>query len=270
MEKNQPMSRRSFLKTLALVSAGGAAAATCLSGCKARRASSSQSYYTDRRDEIIKDNRKVFTAMRPLLAEKFNAGEADAIFEATFRRFDMLLPGLPYIGGAQNDLTANLVNSAVGLAFYQEMKERGAPVEETGRILFQAVASLYTSDPMSKMMGRLANGALAQDKIKKEAELSQTRTYPEDWVYEYVPGDGNFEFGIDYTECGICKYFKAQGAAELTPYMCLLDAPISRAMNTGLVRTQTLGRGDSRCDFRYKTGGPVRVEWDPGYVNGGK
>ncbi len=264
------MSRRSFIASLILVSASSAAAAACLSGCKGRRSSSPQSYYSDRRDDIIKENRKVFNAMRPLLAKKFNESEAGAIFEATFRRFDTLLPGLPYIGGAQNDLTANLVNSAVALAFYQEMKERSVPVEETGRILFQAVASLYSSDPTSKMMGRLANSTLAQEKIKKEATRSQLRTYAGDWVYEFVPGDGNFNFGIDYSECGICKYYRAQGAPELIPYMCLLDAPISRAMNTGLLRTQTLGRGDARCDFRYKTGGPVQVEWDPGYVNGGK
>lgn len=270
MEKKQTMPRRVFLRTLGLVTVGGAAAAAGLSGCKARSISTPQSYYADRRDEMIKENRKIFTAIRPLLAEKFNESEADRIYEATFRRFDTLLPVLPYIGGSKNDLTANLTNSAVALAFYQEMKACGASVEETGRILFQAVTSLYAADPMSKMMGRLANSTQAQEKIKKEAESSQKRAYSEDWVFEFVPGNGEFDFGINYTECGICKYFQAQGAQELTPYMCLLDAPISRAMNTGLVRTQTLARDDACCDFRYKTGRTVQVEWDPGYVHGGK
>ncbi len=260
--------RRKFLRALALLTACGAVAG--MYGCRVRPKSTPHSDYIDRRDEIVKENRKVFTAIRPLLAEKFSESEADAIFEATFRRFDTLLPDLPYIGGATNDLTANLVNSAVALAFYQEMKARGTMVEETGRILFQGITALYTADPMSKMMGRMANSALAQEKVKKEARVSQKHTYREDWVFEFVPGNGVFDFGIDYTECGICKYFKAQGAQEFTPYMCLLDAPISRAMNTGLVRTQTLARGGDRCDFRYKTGQTVQVEWDPGYVNGGK
>jgi hypothetical protein len=271
MENNpSSITRRTFLRTLALATLGSTAAEAGLSGCKARLKSTPQSYYTDRQAEIVKENRKVFTAMRPLLAEKFSAPEVNAIDEATFQRFDTLLPDLPYIGGSGNDLTANLENSAVALAFYQEMKARAVPVEETGRILFQAVTALYTADPMSKMMGRLANSTLAQDKVKKEAEASQQRIYPQDWVFDFVPGDGSFDFGIDYTECGICKYFQAQGAPELTPFMCLLDAPISRAMNTGLVRTQTLARGDGRCDFRYKTGGTIQMEWDPGYVNGGK
>ncbi len=171
MEKKQTMPRRVFLRTLGLVTVGGAAAAAGLSGCKARSISTPQSYYADRRDEMIKENRKIFTAIRPLLAEKFNESEADRIYEATFRRFDTLLPVLPYIGGSKNDLTANLTNSAVALAFYQEMKACGASVEETGRILFQAVTSLYAADPMSKMMGRLANSTQAQEKIKKEAEI---------------------------------------------------------------------------------------------------
>ncbi len=270
MNINHPMTRRAFIKTLACFTLGSAAIATGLGGCRARSTSTPESYYTDHRDAIIKENRKVFAAMRPLLVEKFGEKRADAISDSTFHRFDTFLPGLPYIGGAHNDLTANLVSSAAALAFYQEMKASGVEAAETGRLLFQGVTALYASDPMSGMMGRLANGALAQDKLKKEAEASQQRAYPGDWVFEFVPGDGDADFGIEYTECGIYKFFKAQRAEEFTPYMCLLDVPISRAMKTGLVRTQTLARGDGRCDFRYKTGRTVQVEWDPGYVDGGK
>jgi hypothetical protein len=270
MLTDQQITRRTFLKSLMVVTIGGTAAALGLGGCKPRNHSTPQSYYTDHRDDILKDNKPYFTQLRTLLADKLGESDADAVQKATIRRFDQLLPGLPYIGGGDNDLTTNLENSAAALAFYQELKSRGIPVEETGRLLFQAVASLYSGDMMNGVMGRLSNSSLAQDKLKKDAETSHQKTYTEDWVFDFIPGNSDFDFGIDYTECGICKYFKAQNAAELTPYMCLLDAPVSRAMNTGLVRTQTLARGDARCDFCYKSGRTVQVEWDPGFVNGGK
>jgi len=270
MIRNQTLSRRSFFRRMTLMMLGSAAVVMSNSGCRRKLSSTPESYYTDRREEILKDNRKIFTAIRPLLVEITSEGEASVIEKATIERFDVLLPDLPYIGGSQNDLTANLINSAVGLAFYQEMKEHDIDLKETGRILFQAVTSVYGSDPMSGMMGRLANGTLSQEKLQKEAEASQKKLYPEDWVFEFVDGNEDFDFGINYIECGIHKYFQTQDAQEFTPYMCLLDVPISRAMNTGLVRTQTLARGGTCCDFRYCTGRNVQVEWDPGFVNGGK
>ena len=91
--------------------------------------------------------------------------------------------------------------------------------------------------------------------MRREAELSQRRRYPGDWLYTFVEGDGKtFDYGVNYTECGICKFFKAQGVEGLIPYICLVDYPTSRALGTGLEREEAIGLGDKRCTFRYKRG----------------
>jgi hypothetical protein len=59
---------------------------------------------------------------------------------------------------------------------------------------------------------------------------------------------------MDTTECAICKFFHAQGADELTPYMCLTEFAVSKALNMGLVRTTTIAEGGEKCDPRYKRG----------------
>ena len=88
-----------------------------------------------------------------------------------------------------------------------------------------------------------------------------------DWVLTFVEGDGNtFDFGVDYIECGLCKYTHAQGADELTQYLCLGDFPASRVYDTGLVRTMTLACGGPRCDFRFKRGRPIEMEWTPDFL----
>ena len=71
------------------------------------------------------------------------------------------------------------------------------------------------------------------------------------------------------TECGILKFFRAQGAEEIVPYICVsMDGIFSQALNRGLVRTMTLAEGYDRCDFRYKMGRktsllPMKNGWPP-------
>ena len=108
-----------------------------------------------------------------------------------------------------------------------------------------------------------------KNELRQAGLVSQKRQYPADWVFALVEGDGNFDMGVDYQECGICKYYAAQKATELTPYLCLLDFPMSRAQNTGLVRSTTLAHGGARCDFRYKVGRDIQMEWTPDFLKAG-
>jgi hypothetical protein len=69
----------------------------------------------------------------------------------------------------------------------------------------------------------------------------------------YVEGDGaSFDYGFDYLECGICKFFHTQKADEFAQYMCRLDYPYAEAMGSELIRTSTIAENGLKCDFRYK------------------
>jgi hypothetical protein len=98
------------------------------------------------------------------------------------------------------------------------------------------------------------------DQRRQAAAISQQRRYPDDWVFDIVDNDkGNFEFGVDYIECGIVKYLTRQGASELAPYLCWLDYPLCTAMRVKLVRTETIAQGCERCNFRFSRGQAVEV-----------
>jgi hypothetical protein len=82
------------------------------------------------------------------------------------------------------------------------------------------------------------------------------------WVWSFVEGDGaEFDFGTDITECAIKKFLCAQGADELTPYLCRIDFAVSRAFGMGLSRTMTIAEGGEKCDFRYKRGRETKQGW---------
>ena len=212
-------------------------------------------YYVAQKSHLLKTLDKSMKHVQQTLIAHYGTDVAHQIAAETRQEFEQLLPQIPYIGGKKNRLTMNLVLSAAALALYRVMKAHGKPVKETGKILYNATEAeaTTTSRPKNWLIRRLMWSRFMKNKLKKLCLESQQRVYPENWVAYYVEGDNDtFDFGIDYTECAICKFLHKQDADELTPYLCLLDFPMSKANGTGLVRTTTLAEGGTRCDFRLK------------------
>ena len=254
--------RREFLRASACAAAG-----LCLTAC-APPIPTSANYYVANKTRIIKDLDPLLRQMRKLTAQSHGDALAATVASETMVEFEQLLPQLPYIGGDKNTLTDTLCQSAGALAFYQTMKAHGKSVDETGKIVYRTVEAIaFHPDVFSGVGGRMAHSKSVQNDFKRMAVASHKRIYPGDWVLTFVEGDGReFDFGVDYTECGIVKFYNAQGTDELAPYLCLGDFPISKALDTGLVRTTTLARGGPRCDFRYKSGRPIQMEWTPDFL----
>ena len=145
------------------------------------------------------------------------------------------------------------------------MKEKGLPAEIVGHMIYKLNEIDLESIPKQKA---LAEGAkkftpAALEKTKKWAKWTQQRQLPDNWVAEYIEGNGrDFDFGYDFSECAICKYFHSKKMPELAPFVCLNDFLRSQTLDTGLARNKTLGQGDNVCNFRYKKGRPVTQDWD--------
>ena len=267
MNSTIPISRRCFIHGALLLTASAGLAA-CAPGTATP--DSQQNYYVTHKKDVLKDIQGVLGYVEKIGASRYGAEEATRLKEETLTLSESMLPDLPYIGGASNDLTENLCQAVGALAFYRTMLAHGKTLAETGELLYRGVDAMVSSTPLAGASGRMALSKATQDELRQEAAISQQRQYTQDWVFHFVEGDGStFDMGVDYVECGICKYYAAQKASELTPYLCLLDFPVSRALNTGLVRITTLGQGGSRCDFRYKTGRDTQMEWTPDFLKAG-
>jgi hypothetical protein len=181
---------------------------------------------------------------------------------------------MPYIGGEENIFTEWLIFGVYYLAVYQVLKAEGLLVEEVGKVIydtFQAMANYPKW--MLRLVGRLKYGEKYVRRLKAAAVQTQEQRYPGDWVATFIEGDREeFDYGLDIMDCGICKFYRAQGAEELTPYLCLSDYVVSNALDRGLVRYQTLAEGAEVCDFRFKRGretfvNPLRDGWPPKFTN---
>lgn len=88
---------------------------------------------------------------------------------------------------------------------------------------------------------------------RKLGERSQKREYAGDFVVQYVESDGtNYEYGFDFTECGICKLFQAENAGQFTKHMCRIDYLTTSFNGIELIRSGTIANGQEKCDFRFR------------------
>lgn len=204
-----------------------------------------------------------------VLVARYGAETAAVMQREMLDEYRRLIPDIPYIGGRRNINAMPMTMAPYALALHRVVVRHGGSVEDTGELLHLITRSQLGRIPrvLRHWMGRQRFGGLRRRKLEKAARRSQARRYPGDWVFERIEGDGEtFDFGVDYTECGIVKYLHAQEADELGPYLCDLDYVMFEAMGIGLRRSKTLAWGCDRCDFRLSKQGVTTAPWPPEFV----
>jgi hypothetical protein len=213
-----------------------------------------QNYYTGQKKRLLKNHDKLIDLGMDTLNTRYD-GAGEQIAAETRREFEQLIPQIPYIGGKQNRLTDTIEQMTSLLALYRVLKARGVPVEEIGALVQQMATAHIESFPglARRMIGRLYMSQFWRKNTRKRALELQKRQYEGNFVYEVVEGNGDdFEWGVNYLECGVVKFFHQQAADEFTPYMCLIDNLMFPAMGVELVRQGTIANGCTHCDFRFK------------------
>ncbi|QVL36354.1 L-2-amino-thiazoline-4-carboxylic acid hydrolase [Aminirod propionatiphilus] len=187
-------------------------------------------------------------------------GEALNVTEKAWERFVALLPELPYIGGEDNPLTENLLGAAYEMGFYELLEERGLDVEAVAAVNRAALA-LYTRQKCPPE-GRAAMRE-AFFRAPSGGPDGPRKAFDGDWAARRVePGEGDgFDFGVDYSRCAIVDLYRSRGAQRFLPYLCANDYAVFEELGLCLERTETIGNGASRCDFRFRREGrPRHVE----------
>lgn len=251
------MNRREFLIGSAIAACGLAAGGGGL-------------YIATRDSDILDDH---VQGTEKALEVHLGADRAARLIQEIRHNYGALALEMPDIGGEENMFTEWLTYGAYYLAVYQVLKAEGQTVEQVGRVIYDTFVAMADYPKwLIRLVGRFKYNQAYVNKLREAATKTQERRYPGDWVATFIEGDGEtFDYGIDITECGICTFYRSQGAQELAPYMCLSDYVISDAFDRGLVRYKTLAEGASECDFRYKQGretfvNPLRDGWPPKFL----
>ena len=191
----------------------------------------------------------------------------DTMSREASQELEALIPQILFLGGERSVFTPMIIQTAEVVALYRVCKRHGWDARESGELLYE-VAEAYYAQSMSPMMkkntGLLMYSWPVKRMWRKATQETMKREYPENWVGEYVEGDGRtFEYGLDFTECAASKFLKRHGAVEVAPYICLGDYARMRALGIGFKRTHSINMGGELCDFRFVKGHETPRAWPP-------
>ena len=217
--------------------------------------------YVSRKSRLLKAFDRTVARSKQVFLASYEEQEATVLMREARRKYEDLIPQIPYIGG-RNPLRIFLFATSRYLAIYRTFREHGRTLDEAGRLVYEICEAEVQALPgwLCRVIGVLWFSRAVARRLRRRAALSQERKYPGGYVLTYVEGDSqDFDYGIDYTECATCKFLRAQDALELAPYVCAVDKISSEVLGWGLRRTMTLAEGAERCDFRFKKGGKTCV-----------
>ena len=215
-----------------------------------------------------------YDATRKVYKKRFGDDLSTSLINETKQAYENILPKIPYVGGKENIFSEWLNYGAYYLGVYQALSAHGHKLDDIGKIIYDTYETMadYPKWFLS-IVGHLKYGRKYEDKLRQAATVSQKQKYPGDFVSYFIKGTNEeFDYGLDITECGICKLYAAHGVDRLSRYMCLSDYVVSKAFGRGLVRHKTIAEGADKCDFRFKKGRdtfvyPLREGWPPQFID---
>ncbi len=219
-----------------------------------------KNYYVKKKRMLMRQFDAALTIGKKILIDYFGVDKFNELSTKTREDFEQLLPQIPYVGGKDNHLTDTLVSAVILLPLIRIFEKEGLDFNEIGKLTYDLYEAFYTFIPPT--VDIFSEEYISQ--IKEEAKKSKLRKYPDDWVYDFVEGDGEtFTWGMDYSECAVHKLYKSQGMEHTIPIVCIADFENARIQGYGLTRTQNIGNGAPICDFRFSKDGTTPKAWPP-------
>ncbi len=207
------------------------------------------------------------STLRSVLHHYFSPSDLQSILKMIPSSREQIYNALPFDScpdSKQDPLAGNLDNSITLIALYKILTRYGFEADNTGRLLYRCCKEFFELPPVMSHYREKGKRKFHQEyleKLKQRAGASKLGgCYG--FVFDFVlPGDSDtWEYGIDYTRCGILEAARTAGALEVMPYLCLADYPIYRAFGIGLRRSGNLGANNPCCDFRFYQDGKVMLE----------
>jgi len=229
----------------------------------------SKDYYIKRKGKLIKDFDRQLAILRNLLKKKFDQAKIDDILNQMRLEYEQIIPEIPYIGGQKNPMTIFLIYGMSDLAIFRILEKEGFTLREIGQFYYEFGEERYNR--RKKNLEKIGEDPSQYpfepqhiDMMKKLSEQSQKRSYSDDWIMDFVKGNGkSFEWGLNTHQCGVYNVYKRLGAEKYVPFLCLLDFSEANILGFGYSRTQTLGNRAPICDHRYIKNFKTPRAWPP-------
>ncbi|NVM16966.1 MAG: L-2-amino-thiazoline-4-carboxylic acid hydrolase [Candidatus Lokiarchaeota archaeon] len=228
-----------------------------------------EDFYVKKKTKFMRSFNERLSLVKEELCKKYDDKKSEELINQMKSEFEKILPDIPYIGGQKNPTTLVLVKCISDLAVFRTLEKIGFSFREIGEFHYNYVIGTHK---VRKEALEQAGGDPSQypfDPVymnyqKKLTEETQMKLYPDDWVMDFVKGDGEtFEWGWDITECGVQKAYKKLGDEKYLPFICLGDHYEAEGLGFGFSRTQALGFGAPLCTHRFVQNYKTPSAWPP-------
>lgn len=229
-------------------------------------------YYVKRKRKLMRNFEERIEILGDLLRRKFDNAKIDEIVSQLKAEFEKIIPEIPYIGGQKNPMTILIIGGMYDLAIFRILEKEGFTLREIGQIFYEYCDERNKLrkkglEKIGKDPSQYPFEPEYTDMTRKMSEQSLKRQYPDDWIMDFVEGDGKlFEWGFNFSQCGIHKVYKRLGAEKYVPFLCLSDFSEANILGYGFTRTQILGCGAPICDHRYVKNLKTPRAWPPDNV----
>lgn len=209
-------------------------------------------------ERLLGDLANIIKKVRGDFISRFGA-EADKIIQESRMEYKEIIPHIPSARN-QEPFTRFLVSAGQYLALYRVLRKHGMSTPEIGEFIYSITESLFDLYPgfLLRFLSPNIFSSEYMEKIKRGAYESQMNPFG-GYVFRFIDGTSEFNYGVDYTECGVINFLSDIGASELTPYIRATDTLYSERLGWGLKRTATLAEGGGVCDFRFRKGKTTNV-----------
>ena len=216
-------------------------------------------FYESHRDAMTAAMRQRVELAGPLLRERTQLPDLESLGREMMDEFEIVLAQMPHVGGADNRMSDFFMRLLGFLAIGRVLHRRGVAPSLIGEIERETYKAQLLTVPAAERLAAgaqflsPANQAFVREQAARSTSAAHRAAFPDDFAYDFVaPGPGDdFEFGVDYTACGFCKFAARHGDKDILPNLCGLDFDAYAVRGIRLVRTQTLAGGASHCNFRF-------------------
>ncbi|MBY9004920.1 MAG: L-2-amino-thiazoline-4-carboxylic acid hydrolase [Candidatus Lokiarchaeota archaeon] len=226
-------------------------------------------YYIKKKNKFMRDFDDRLHAVAIFLNKKYDMKESEELIEKLKNEFEKMIPDIPFIGGQKNPTTLVLVKCISDLAVFRVLEKAGYSYDEIGEFHYNYSMKIHEErKAILEKAGRDSSQypfeAAYKDYQKTLCENTSKKSFPFDFVMEYVSGDDkSFDWGWNIHECAVQKAYKKFGDEKYLPFICLGDHYEAEGLGFGFTRTQTLGFGASLCDHRFVKNGKTPSAWPP-------
>ena len=228
-----------------------------------------EDFYVKQQDKLLSQFDKILYDSREILLKRINGHIIECIFDKMREEYRQLIPEIPYIGGRKNSFTSILLDCINLLAIFRVLEAEGFAYNEIGEYCYEYCEKFHKRKrEKAEKAGQKPSDRYFQDAyieyLRNFAKNLQKKTYPEDWVFEFVEGDRKtFDYGFNFTECGVVKFFRKLGNEKYIPLICLTDFVEAQINGFGFRRIQTLGNRAPICDHRFIENATTPRAWPP-------